>query len=484
MTIRSKVIGSFLIVSLFFVAVSYLNYERSRLANQQLTLINELYLPLSRLIVQMQGHVHGLAEDSKRLQSVSGEHPDKGTFSRMVRDLYPYLIFRKIASAEVLLKDKTGDIDGKRVSSELGALETLFERATQASALSDLEPIYQEARNRLQELSRIVDEQCQKVTGAAQRDATANLKWSALFSAVLMLLGVLTLAVTSRALRPLPDLIESIKHNASGDFLKTLKISPNNQNEFGVLAREYNKMLLALADRDSQIQSQQRELVQSERLATVGKLSAEIVHEIRNPLNAISLNIDWIASEIKSLDPEVTKALESLSREVARLNEITERYLMQARVPERTESTIDVNDLLTELVDFLSEEHRGRKIAVNCQMALGAVRVNADRARLRQALLNILKNSRESMPNGGVITIRTAVKSNVCEVFIEDAGCGMSNATLQSVFRPFFSTKANGNGLGLMLTRSMVEEAHGSFSIKSQMGVGTQCFLQFPASFA
>ncbi len=465
--------------------MAYLNYQRSLAANRQLVLINELYLPLSRLVVQMQGHIHGLAEDSKRLQALNQESSDRGTFSRMVRDLYPYLVFRKIAVAENLLQRNSGAMpDHRMVAAQLEALKQTFDRATTTTSLKELEPIYQEGKRRLQEISRVVDESCERVTAAAQLFARENLKWTALFSVVLLALGMISLAVSSRALRPLPQLIESIKKNATGDRLMAIKVGPNEQNEFGVLAREYNKMLLALSERDKKIQSQQLELLQSERLAAIGKLSAEIVHEVRNPLNSISLNIDWLTAQWKPENPECQKALNGLSREIVRLNEITERYLMQARVPERTEAVVDLNDLVTELVEFLNAEHRLRNIKIELHLHPGRVIVNADRVRLRQAFLNVFRNSREAMPRGGEIHIRSVIRNNICELAFEDSGCGMSDTTLQNVFRPFFSTKPNGNGLGLMLTRSAVEEAHGTFNIRSKMGMGTNCQMLFPASFA
>src|SRR5690606_18121050 len=114
---------------------------------------------------------------------------------------------------------------------------------------------------------------------------------------------------------------------------QSLKVKTTDQSEVALLAREYNRMLEAMRERDQRIFEQQKELLQSERLAAIGQLSAEIVHEIRNPLNAISLNIDWLASEVGEEKSELAKTLRSVSKEVERLHQITESYLVRARVP-------------------------------------------------------------------------------------------------------------------------------------------------------
>ena len=119
-------------------------------------------------------------------------------------------------------------------------------------------------------------------------------------------------------------LIQSLKKLTGGDFDQNIKVKKSDQDEIGQLAREFNRMLSALKDRDQKIKSQQKELLQSEKLAAIGQLSAEVVHEIRNPLNSISLNIDWLQSEITDSNPEIRKTLQSISREVERLAQITE----------------------------------------------------------------------------------------------------------------------------------------------------------------
>ena len=158
--------------------------------------------------------------------------------------------------------------------------------------------------------------------------------------------------------------------------------------------------------------------MKSERLAAVGQLSAEVVHEIRNPLNSISLNIDWLEEELRNTDPEITKALNSLAREIQRLNQITESYLVRARVPAQAQSKTPVHELLGEILDFSREEDRAHNIEVEMELAKQEIFVRTDRSRLKQAFLNVLRNAKEAMPRGGKVMVRTEVRDNVYRIHV------------------------------------------------------------------
>ncbi|MBY0371549.1 two-component sensor histidine kinase, partial [bacterium] len=273
--------------------------------------------------------------------------------------------------------------------------------------------------------------------------------------------------------------IENIRQMADGNFEKPLKVQAGTEQETAELARQYNRMLSALTERDKKIQQQQRDLLQSERLAAVGQLSAEIVHEIRNPLNSINLNIDWLQEELRPASPEVEKTLSSISREVARLHQLTETHLVRARFPAKSART-PVNDLIREIVDFNAEENRSQQIHVDLALWPEELYVQSERGRLKQAILNVLRNAREAMPRGGKVSISTEVQQNIFRIKVADTGSGMNDSTRRQTFQPFFTTKPDGTGLGLMVTRTIVEEAHGSVHCESNIGQGTTVYFQFP----
>lgn len=481
MSIRAKVIGCFLLVLCLFGGVSGYGYLRAREANTRLVLVNELYLPLSRQIAQLQSNLQGLADDIRRLYFRADATPEGATFSRLVRDLYPYQIRRKFTAAEQLLSTHEGASTAPELLAMLLQARNLFDELSAVSNRERFDALYRDLRTRLQAISRRVDDECGSITLAAQNEGKETLITSLFVSLFVGLLGAFTLLVTHRVLSPLPALIDSVKRIADGDFNQSLKVQSSDQDEIAVLAREYNRMLAALSERDKKIREQGQELVQSERLAAVGQLSAEVVHEIRNPLNAISLNIDWLAHELRGEDSEIAKTLDSIAREIARLHQITETYLLRARVPGNGPQRTAVNELIRETLDFCREEIRSHGIRVETELSGEEIYLRTDRSRLKQALLNVLRNATDAMPRGGRLAVRTTVADETYRIEIVDSGAGMSDATRAKTFQPFFTTKPNGTGLGLTLTKAIVEEAQGTVQCVSQLGKGTTFTFQFPA---
>ncbi len=454
MTIRTKVVACFVAVLVVFAGVSLFGYARSRDSNARLALVNGVFLPLSRQVVQIQNGVQGLTEENRRMYS----------------EAQTYTLTRRFVAAETLLAS-AGNTDGVReLSRLLGAAHRAFDAGLHSELVASLK-----------ELSQRVDWECENITRVAQAELKENILTGVGLSFFTVLLGALTLIVSQRVLAPLPTLIEGIKKIAEGNLTESLKVHPSDTDEVATLAREFNKMLGALAERDKKIRQQQLGLLKTERLAAMGQLSAEVVHEIRNPLNAISLNIDWLSDELKNVSPDVKKTLKSVSREIERLNQITESYLVRARLPVDSSQKTEVRDLLREIIDFSREEDRARNIVIDTEFSDHEIHVRTDRSRLKQAFLNVLRNARDAMPRGGHIQVRTEVRENVCRILVSDTGYGMNEMTRSGAFQPFFTTKPGGTGLGLLLTKAIVEEAHGTVSCESQLGKGTTFTFQFPA---
>ena len=168
----------------------------------------------------------------------------------------------------------------------------------------------------------------------------------------------------------------------------------------------------------------------------------------------------------------------SISREIQRLNQITESYLVRARVTTNDTSKACLNEVIRELVDFESVE-RGN-IEIKTELSMEELYVKIDKSRLKQAFINIIKNAKEAMPKGGRLVVKTEQKNNVSVVHFSDTGHGMNDTVVKQTQKPFFTTKENGTGLGLSLTRNIVEEARGTLSCISEIGKGTTFTLQFP----
>lgn len=308
-------------------------------------------------------------------------------------------------------------------------------------------------------------------------------------------LGLLLALYAHLTLRPIGKLTEAVKDIARGDY--SGRVQRESQDEIGVLATAFNQMAASLKEREQRLAEQQRELedaylklVKSERLAAVGRIAAQITHEIRNPLSSIGLNADLLSEELGRLAggsdaAEATGLLRSIAREVDRLTEVTEGYLRFARLPKPRLEAEDIGPLLADLLAFTREELTARGIETRLTLAPGLPEVRADDNQLRQAMLNLVRNAVEAMPSGGVLAVDAAARDVAgrrwVEVSVRDSGVGISAEASARVFDPFFSTKAGGTGLGLALTQQIVGEHGGELTFESEPGVGTTFRLRLPA---
>ncbi len=297
-----------------------------------------------------------------------------------------------------------------------------------------------------------------------------------LYSLIALAVGAGAALISQRLLAPIQRLTEGVKAVAAGDLSR--KVEVRRDDEIGLLAREFNAMA-------SSLDRQQAALRRAERLAAVGRISAQITHEIRNPLNAIGLNTELLAEEIAALPEPPGEALQmvaSISREVDRLNAVTEHYLRFARLPRPELERVDLNGLLGGLLDFLAPELAAASLSVRRELAGGIPPIRGDEARLRGAFLNLLRNAREATPGGGSITVRTRPLEGCVELLIRDTGGGIPPGDLTRIFEPFYSTKERGTGLGLAFTHQVIEEHGGTIQCDSTLGRGTVFTLRFPTA--
>jgi PAS domain S-box-containing protein len=230
----------------------------------------------------------------------------------------------------------------------------------------------------------------------------------------------------------------------------------------------------------------QQQIIQSERLAVVGRMAANVAHEIKNPLGTIVLNAELLGEELDKLGSESTAESQELlgiiKSEVDRLLEVLEEYLQFARLPKIKVEEGGVNEVISDLFLFLREELDERKILLVEELDSLLPRVQIDPKQLRQALLNIVKNSFEAMPEGGKLTLATAQRDGKVQITISDTGKGISPENQELVFTPFFSTKHGGTGLGLSITSHIVKEHRGTIGFESYEGLGTSFTIRLPIS--
>jgi signal transduction histidine kinase len=226
----------------------------------------------------------------------------------------------------------------------------------------------------------------------------------------------------------------------------------------------------------------------AEDFAFLTTLVGGLAHEIRNPLSTININLQLLKEEwLDAASPRQKRALRKLhviQAETQRLQEILDDFLRFVRVDDLKLAPRDVNALLDEIVEFIGNELRLKGIEVIRYYDYNLPRCIADKKFLRQAFLNVLINAQQAIEKNGQIMIRTSRDGATVRVEITDTGPGMPPETLQQLFRPYYSTKESGTGLGLATTRRIIEKHNGTIEVHSEAGHGTSVIIRLPPAGA
>ena len=240
--------------------------------------------------------------------------------------------------------------------------------------------------------------------------------------------------------------------------------------------------VLVVADDVSDAVATKSRLIQTERLAAIGRMAAHVTHEVRNPLSSIGLNIDMLGDEVQGAGPESERLLESIHQELERLESITEEYLRLARLPEPSLNPEDPRHLIHDLAEFVRREMDASGVELRLDLAAQLPEVAMDEPQLRQALLNLLRNAREAMPNGGVAKLEAMRYDDGVRIQVHDEGAGIGEEEREHVFDLFYTTKERGTGLGLPLTQQIVVAHGGEIACKPRHPQGTIFEIWLPAA--
>ncbi len=353
------------------------------------------------------------------------------------------------------------------------------DRAGAERILADLRAreraIENEWRRMWDEIVASIGKTSQRVS--AQQAQAITVLWS--LGALALLVGLVIAWWAQRVLSPLPRLQERVEAVARGELIQ--KLGPSTDDEIGRLAQEFERMVEALRAREESLRDAQTRLIQTERLAAIGRMAAHVSHEVRNPLSSIGLNVELLEEELATAAPETKELLGAIHREIDRLGAVTEEYLRVARLPNPHLLPEHIGDVVQSAVALLLPELRRAGVTLELHVEDELPLVAMDEAQMRQVLINLIKNAREAMPSGGVLRVSAARVGGAVELSVRDEGVGMDAEQKARIFDLFYTTKQRGSGLGLPLTQQIVVAHRGQIRCESEPGHGTAFTLSFPA---
>jgi signal transduction histidine kinase/HAMP domain-containing protein len=240
------------------------------------------------------------------------------------------------------------------------------------------------------------------------------------------------------------------------------------------------EVLLVAEDVTEELRTKAR-LIQSERLAAIGRMAAHVTHEVRNPLSSIGLNVELLEEELAHAGPETTELLRAIHREIEHLTAITEEYLRVARLPNPHLEPEDIGEIARGTAEFVRAELAAASVRLELDIPRGLPLTAVDEAQIRQVLINLLKNAREAMATGGRVRVQASGDDFGVLLSVADDGPGMTPEQRARVFDLFYTTKSGGTGLGLPLSQQIVVAHGGLIRCESAPGEGTVFELWFPA---
>jgi signal transduction histidine kinase len=301
-----------------------------------------------------------------------------------------------------------------------------------------------------------------------------------LFMGVFVVGMVLSTGLASRFTRPIRKLDAGIRRLSEGDL--DVKVVVQGKGEIGRLGRTFNEMAAKLrAGRE-----RERELVRREKLSALGRLAAGVAHDVRNPLHSIGLTLQHL-SETSRPDSgeqrdEFDRSIGVIRGEIGRLDQLVGNFLRFAKSERRERQPIDLGELLRETVRLVQKESERRKVRIDLDAADSLPAVLVDAESIRSALLNLILNSFEAMPDGGELTLMLRKEGDEIVLEVADTGEGIPEEEQEHVFDFAYTTRAGGNGLGLAMVHQCVVEEHGGrVSLESRPGQGTRVRLTLPA---
>lgn len=511
--LKTKVLFGFAFLALAVLLAFGYGAFTFRTLEERMEAVNEVQVPAARTLNQMESSLFLLESDLDK------------SFSEGI--LRPKDELESVLLSRLDLLDKLTRDDGVHAPSLMNGLPGL---RLSYMALSDLlSKVYSDWQNRsgyeeelsakrsdfrlrLKTLIREIDRDTRDVSHRVQ----SELRWlgimlSLVFGACCLVAAIMSYWI-AQSVRPLETLALSMREisqrGLTESVVQKLAGLPESNDEIGTLSRESFKMAASILDNQKVLQDQkqnlerahqelarqneelrstQNKLVHSEKLGLVGRMAAQMAHEIRNPLNALSLHSEILEEQLKG-DPSARESMLPLRKEINKLISVTESYLDLARGPRLQKNPVQLNEVIEELQTLYQPVLKDKGIFFTCDLA-EIPPVPADRPQMAQVVGNLIKNASEAFSDDHgsrkrYIRMMTAYDPAARDVTITvmDNGSGIPPELQKNIFSPFYTNKAEGTGLGLTFSRQVVEAHGGEITFDSAPNQGTKFTIRLPIS--
>lgn len=310
-------------------------------------------------------------------------------------------------------------------------------------------------------------------TNNMHKALTATRNEGLLFILIALVAGSLAAwALSFAATRNLQAMTLAVRRITGGDL--TVRVQTRSHDEVGLLARAFNTMVASLQRTSRQVMLEHEKRTDAERLACVGELSASIAHEIRNPLAAIINSVNLMSRD-NLPEADRKQVIDIVNAESARLQRILNDFLTFSRIPQSNLRPVELCQLVRDTVTLLSNDPAlPADVILETHLPAMRCRGRVDEDQIRQALINLIMNGIQAMPNGGKLTVEIRTEENRLNISIIDTGTGIADELLNKITHPFVTGRKNGTGLGLSIVQRILMQHGTKLDILSHKGAGTE----------
>jgi signal transduction histidine kinase len=303
-------------------------------------------------------------------------------------------------------------------------------------------------------------------------------------SGIILMIGIGGAVLLARVLTtPMRNLKEKMVQIRSGNLdvvsVRHTSGQPNSSgDELGELIRTFDEMVMRLRESLDELEKSNREKARLEKLSALGEMSMTVAHEVKNPLNAIRGAVSYLKDNFEG---EVLREfLSIIEQETARLNEIVTQYLVFSKPAPLKLRTADFNHAVSDVVNLVRQEATEHNVELLMDLDEKIAPFSFDLQQIKQALLNILVNALDATRAGDTIRVATAARDKHVDVIIHDTGPGISDEVIPDIFKPFYTTKTRGSGLGLACVERIIRDHYGEIAVRTDQGKGTEFIISLP----